>query len=175
LYTKSPKKAAFDKIDEPGCVSCHSNHEIEKPSDAWVSMADASPCSVCHADKIKGASDINAVGAGLGRLSAAVDRAAAVLDQAEVAGMLVDEGLIKLRTAHEQQVLARLTVHAFAVQPFVEIAEKGIAAAAEAETFGNQALAELKFRRRGLAFATLFILGFLITLWVKIRRLPPTE
>jgi hypothetical protein len=30
-------------------------------------------------------------------------------------------------------------------------------------------------RRLGLAVATLFILGFLVTLFVKIRRLPPIE
>jgi predicted CXXCH cytochrome family protein len=174
LYTKSPKKAAFDKIDEPGCVSCHSNHEVEKPSDDLVSAADPAPCSVCHKDdKVKGASDIDAVGKGLGRLRTAIDRAAAVLDQAEVAGMLVEDGFIKLRTAQEQQVLARLTVHAFAAQPFAEIEKNGLSAAAEAESVGHQALAELRRRHQGLAFAALFILGFLVALGVKIRRLPP--
>jgi hypothetical protein len=32
---------------------------------------------------------------------------------------------------------------------------------------------ELQNRRRGLAVATVLIVGFLVTLWVKIRRLPP--
>jgi hypothetical protein len=37
---------------------------------------------------------------------------------------------------------------------------------------GVDALDELQSRRFGLGVATLLIVGFLITLWVKIRRLP---
>jgi hypothetical protein len=31
---------------------------------------------------------------------------------------------------------------------------------------------EIEVRRRGLAVATLLVLAFLVTLWLKIRRLP---
>jgi predicted CXXCH cytochrome family protein len=173
LYTKSAKKQAFDHIDEPGCLTCHSNHAIEHPSDAWVSMKDPALCSVCHDDTVKGKADIAAVEQGLALLGSSIDRARQVLDRAQVAGMLVDEGLGFLRDAQEQQVMARLTVHAFAAKAFQPVADKGIAAAERAEQFGTDALADLKVRRRGLAVATLLIIGFLITLAVKIRRLPP--
>ena len=46
-------------------------------------------------------------------------------------------------------------------------------AAEHAEKAGVAALMELQNRRRGLAVATVLIIGFLITLWAKIRRLPP--
>jgi predicted CXXCH cytochrome family protein len=173
LYTKSPKKPAFDKIEEPGCLTCHSHHEVEHPTDAWVSMKDPAVCSVCHDDTVKGAAEIVAVEQGLTRLGSSIDRARAVLTRAEEAGMLVDEGLGVLHDAEEQQVLARLTVHTFTAKPFVALADKGVAAAGRAEQMGHEALAELRFRRQGLALATLLILGFLVTLWVKIRRLPP--
>jgi predicted CXXCH cytochrome family protein len=173
LYTKSAKKKAFDEIEEPGCLTCHSHHEVESPTDAWVSMKDPAVCSVCHDDTVKGAADIVAVEQGLGRLGAAIDGARAILTRAEEAGMLVDEGLGVLREAEEQQVMARLTVHAFAAKPFMAIADKGVAAANRAEQMGHEAMAELQFRRKGLAVATLLILGFLATLWIKIRRLPP--
>ena len=65
-------------------------------------------------------------------------------------------------------------MHAFADTPFAATAAKGIAEAARAEAIGNAALGELRYRRNGLAVATLLILGFLVTLWWKIRRLPPT-
>jgi predicted CXXCH cytochrome family protein len=175
LYTKSAKKQAFDKIEEPGCLTCHSHHEVEHPTDAWVSMKDPAVCSVCHDDTVKGAEDIAAVEQGFGRLGSSIDRARQILTRAEEAGMLVDEGFGALRDAEEQQILARLTVHAFAAKPFTPIAEKGVAAASRAEQIGNEALAELQFRRKGLAVATLLIVGFLVTLWVKIRRLPPIE
>jgi hypothetical protein len=70
-------------------------------------------------------------------------------------------------------VLARLNVHAFSAKPFAPIAGKGVEAATRAQRIGDEALVELQYRRRGLAVATIFILGFLLTLWVKIRRLPP--
>ena len=41
-----------------------------------------------------------------------------------------------------------------------------------ASTVGHEAMNELQYRRRGLAVATLVILGFLATLFVKIRKLP---
>jgi predicted CXXCH cytochrome family protein len=173
LYTKSPKKPAFDKIEEPGCLTCHSFHEIEAPSDAWVGTQDPAKCSNCHDDTIKGMADIAEVAQGLGQLAGAIDRARVVLTRAEEVGMLVDEGLGVLRDAEEQQVLARLNVHAFSAKPFAPIAGKGVEAATRAQRIGDEALVELQYRRRGLAVATIFILGFLLTLWVKIRRLPP--
>jgi hypothetical protein len=136
-------------------------------------MKDPAVCSVCHDDTVKGAAEIVAVEQGLTRLGSSIDRARAVLTRAEEAGMLVDEGLGVLHDAEEQQVLARLTVHTFTAKPFVALADKGVAAAGRAEQMGHEALAELRFRRQGLALATLLILGFLVTLWVKIRRLPP--
>ena len=39
---------------------------------------------------------------------------------------------------------------------------------------GQAAMREMQVRRAGLAVATLLILAFLVTLWVKIRRLPDT-
>ena len=141
LYTKSAKKQAFDEIEEPGCLTCHSHHEVESPTDAWVSMKDPAVCSVCHDDTVKGAADIVAVEQGLGRLGAAIDGARAILTRAEEAGMLVDEGLGVLRDAEEQQVMARLTVHAFAVKPFMAIADMGVAAANRAEQMGHDAMA----------------------------------
>ena len=175
LFRKSPKKALFDSLGQAECLTCHSNHEIEAPADSWIGLKDPALCSTCHDDSVKGAADIVAVEQGLQRLSEGIDRAQRVLDRAEEAGMLVDEGRLVLREAHERQILARVTVHAFAAKPFAETATPGVAEAARAEAVGTAVLQELQFRRKGLAVATILILGFLLTLWVKIRRLPPIE
>lgn len=87
--------------------------------------------------------------------------------------MLVDDGLSALRDAQENRVKLRVLVHAFADKPFVEALDLGMAATTRAQEAGDQALRELRFRRQGLAVATLAILGFLLTLGLKIRRLPP--
>jgi predicted CXXCH cytochrome family protein len=175
LFRKSPKKALFESLGQAECLTCHSNHEIEPPADSWIGLKDPALCSTCHDDSVKGAADIVAVQDGLQRLSAGIDRARHVLDRAEQAGMLVDEGRLVLREAHERQILARVTIHAFAAKPFTETAAPGVAEAARAEAIGAQALQELQFRRKGLGVATVLIVGFLVTLWVKIRRLPPIE
>ncbi len=109
----------------------------------------------------------------LNSLADGIDRAHAVLDRAESAGMLVDDGRLVLRDAHEDQILARVSVHAFAETPFSGTTAEGIAEAAHAEAIGTAALGELRYRRNGLAVATLIIIGVLVTLWVKIRRVPP--
>jgi hypothetical protein len=176
LYNASPKKALFAKLGHPGCITCHEQHKILMPSDNWVSMKDpAAPCSTCHDSKVKGATEIVAVRQQLQQLTDGIDRADQVLDRAERVGMLVDDGRAALRDAREHQILARLNVHAFALKPFTPIATDGTTMASQAETIGRDALAELQFRRRGLGGATILILGFLATLWWKIRRLPPTN
>jgi hypothetical protein len=174
LYNSSPKKKLFEELDHPGCITCHENHKILKPSDNWVSMKDpAAPCTTCHDSTVKGAAEIVAVRQQLQQLSDGIDRAGQVLDRAERVGMLVDDGRAAVREARERQILARLNVHAFATKPFAPIATQGIAAASRAERTGYDALDELQFRRKGLGVATVLILGFLAALWWKIRRLPP--
>jgi cytochrome c553 len=174
LYNSSPKKKIFAETDHPGCITCHENHKIMMPSDNWVSMKDPdAPCTTCHDSTMKGASEIVAVRQSLQQLSDGIDRADRVLERAERVGMLVDDGRTALRDAREHQILARLNVHAFAIRPLTPITTQGIAAASRAERTGYDALAELQFRRKGLGVATVLILGFLATLWWKIRRLPP--
>ena len=174
LYNSSPKKKLFEDLDHPGCITCHENHKIVKPSDNWVSMKDPdAPCTTCHDSTMKGATEIVTVRQQLQTLSDGIDRADKVLDRAERFGMLVDDGRTALRDARERQILARLNVHTFAIKPFAPMATQGIAAASRAEKTGYDALDELQFRRKGLAVATFLILGFLAALWWKIRRLPP--
>jgi predicted CXXCH cytochrome family protein len=174
LFRKSPKKAVFDLIGQGECLTCHSNHRILKPSDSFIGLKDPALCATCHNDQMKGVAVITATEKGLKNLADGIDRANATLDRAADAGMLVDDGRLILRDAHEDQILARVSIHAFAEAPFAPTAAKGIAEAAHAEAIGNAALGELRYRRNGLAVATLLIIGFLATLWIKIRRLPVT-
>ena len=121
---------------------------------------------------MKGADVIKSMQKGLTDLDSGIVRATALLERAASAGMLVDDGRLVLRDAHEDQILARVSIHAFADKPFAGTAGMGLAEVARADAIGYAALAELRYRRNGLAVATLLIVGFLATLWLKIRRLP---
>ena len=172
LFKASPKKAIFEAIGQAECLVCHSNHRIEAPQDAWLGIKEGAVCATCHDSSTNGSDAILHVRQQLDTLSTAMASADAVLARAERAGMLVDEGRAAFQEAHEQQINARVMIHAFAAAPFNEVAARGLTAARTAETSGNQAMQELQYRRRGLGVATILILGFLVTLWFKIRSLP---
>lgn len=173
LYQGSTKRIAFEAVEQPACLTCHSNHKIEHPNDGWIDLKEPALCATCHASDTPGASVITTMRTGFDKFSASFASAQAVLHRAEEAGMLVDDGLSALRDAQENRVKLRVLVHAFADKPFVEALDLGMAATTRAQEAGDQALRELRFRRQGLAVATLAILGFLLTLGLKIRRLPP--
>jgi N-acetylglutamate synthase-like GNAT family acetyltransferase len=137
-----------------------------------IGVTDGTVCATCHDASGNGAATIKTFRDGIEGLDAAMTSAEAVVDRAEHAGMLVEDARIALRDAREQHVQSRVAIHTFRDEPFTEIAAKGLAAARRAERAGTDALEDLQNRRRGLAIATLFIVGFLATLWVKIRRLP---
>jgi hypothetical protein len=87
--------------------------------------------------------------------------------------MLVDDGRAALREAHEGQIQARVSIHAFAAKPFDDLVAKGVGASERAGQAGRSALHEIQIRRQGLGVATLLVLAFLAALGLKIRRLPP--
>jgi hypothetical protein len=129
-------------------------------------------CAECHDASGNGAATIKRFRDGGDGLDAALTAAEAVVDRAEDAGMLVEDARLAVREAREQHVQLRVAMHTFTDEPFAGIAAKGLEAARRAEGAGLAALEELQNRRRGLAVATVLIVGFLATLWVKIRRLP---
>lgn len=172
LYRASPKKVLFETIGEKECIACHSNHRIAKPDDTWVGLAEPAVCAKCHDETTGGAATITSVRRTLDRLQSRESQAARLLATAEESGMLVDDGRSALREAREHQIHARVLVHAFADKPFQELANQGLNAAGRAEQVADAAMRELRVRRSGLLVAAFVVAGLLVTLWLKIRRLP---
>ena len=172
LFKKSKKADLFKSMGTGDCLTCHSNHHIEHPQASWIGLDDKAICSTCHDDKMPGAAVITDVRKGFDDLQGRMASAQEVLDRAETAGMLVEDGKLALHNAAEAHVRMRVLVHTFAGPPFDEVLKEGVTAADQAHTVGTDAMNELRYRRRGLAVATVVILGFLVTLFVKIRRLP---
>jgi predicted CXXCH cytochrome family protein len=172
LFRASPKKDIFDAIGQAECLVCHDNHRIQPPADHWVGVQEGAVCAQCHDASGDSARTIGTMRQALDGLAAAVAAADVSLARAERAGMLVDDGRLALRAAREQQVQARVLVHAFAAEPFAAAAADGAASARQALDAGEAASRELQVRRTGLGVATLLIIAFLVTLWIRIRRLP---
>jgi predicted CXXCH cytochrome family protein len=175
LFRKSRKAEVFAAMGQADCLVCHGNHHIEPPQPTWIGLDDKALCATCHDDAMAGAAVIKGVRQGFDDVLARIAAAQDVLVRAETAGMLVEDGTLALHTASEAHVRMRVLVHAFAAPPFDEVVKEGLAAADQARSVGDAAMGELQYRRRGLAVATLVILGFLATLYLKIRRLPPVS
>lgn len=171
LFRASPKRAIFDQMGQAECLACHGNHRIEHPTDAWVGLEHPAVCATCHDPTTGGADTIVTIRKGLDELTAAIESGEAILGRAERAGMLVEDGRAALREAREHEIHSRVLVHAFALSPFQDTASQGVRAARESRAVGERALRELQIRRLGLLGATIVILGFLVTLWLEIRRL----
>jgi hypothetical protein len=137
-----------------------------------IGVTEPAVCATCHDATGNGAATIRKFRDGLDGLDSAIASAEAVVARAEQAGMLVEDAHLALHDARDQFIQSRVAIHTFTDEPFAELSGTGAAAARRAERFGYAALEELQMRRRGLAVATLLIVGFLITLGIKIRRLP---
>ncbi|HUF46250.1 MAG TPA: cytochrome c3 family protein [Vicinamibacterales bacterium] len=173
LFRASPKQPVFAAMELADCLVCHNNHAIERPDDSWIGFESPAVCAICHDETTNGANVIRSVGDGLRALRRDTDEAVSLVARAEEAGVLVEDGHLALASAREAHVRLRVLVHAFAAPPFDEVLAEGRTAVEAARAAGTAGLDELDFRRTGLAIATLFILGFLVTLYIKIRRLPP--
>ena len=82
LFRKSPKKAIFDLIGQGECLTCHSNHRIQKPADSFIGLQEPALCATCHNEEMNGAAVITAMQKGLSDLDTGIVRANAVLDRA---------------------------------------------------------------------------------------------
>jgi hypothetical protein len=171
LFEKSPHQAAFAKMGLPGCVQCHSNHEIVRPSDTWVGVGPNSVCVTCHTSGDPGYRSAQAIAQDISRLDLALTRAETVLDTAERAGMEVSSAKLELTSGHEALVKARVSVHTFRDSEVQKIADPGLEVAQRANQAGVAALAELNFRRKGLAISLITILVAITGLYLKIRQI----
>jgi len=48
LFETARMKHKFEEVGLPGCVTCHSNHDITRPSDEMLGMGDKAVCIRCH-------------------------------------------------------------------------------------------------------------------------------
>jgi nitrate/TMAO reductase-like tetraheme cytochrome c subunit len=171
LFEKSPHGPAFAKLGLPGCVQCHSNHEIVRPSDAWAGTGPKSVCLTCHAEGDKGFTTAQGISADLAKLNSSMQRAGEALDTAERSGMEVSSARVELRDANEALVKARVNVHTFDEAEVRKLTDQGVETSQKAYQAGLAALRERDFRRKGLGVALIAIVLAISGLYLKIREI----
>jgi hypothetical protein len=171
LFDASPHKKAFDGMGLGGCVVCHSNHEIVKPTVALVGVEPGAACVNCHSASDPGYRAAQVMRARLDELSSALKRSDNILKIAESSGMEVSEARLELGSASENLVKAKVELHSFDPARVDAISQKGLAAAAAVYREGQKALQERDFRRKGLAFSLIAIAVTIAGLWLASREL----
>jgi hypothetical protein len=171
LFEKSPHQAAFSKLGLPGCVQCHSNHEIVRPSDEWVGTGSKSVCATCHAAGDQGYTTAQAMARDLGKLQGSIARAEDTLTKAERSGMEVSTAKLELSDANDALVKARVNVHTFNDGYVQKLTGQGTDIAGKCYQAGVTALRERDFRRKGLGVALIAIVLAISGLYLKIRQI----
>ena len=170
-FRESLHKPVFDQNDLAECVFCHSNHDIRPPGDEMLGAGPKSVCVQCHEDEDdegrRAAVRLQGAFAGL---EGKIRTAHAVLGKAERAGMEVSDALFALSEAEDRLTEARVVLHSF--KPAVALAKvgEGEAVAVAARGKGEEALAEIQYRRTGLWFSLVAIAMLALGLWLKIRE-----
>ena len=169
-FATSVHKEIFDK----GCVECHSNHAVLKPSDEMLGVNGHGICAPCHsaADKTdKGALAAVAMRADIERLKTGLEQTGALILRVKNAGIEVSEQQLALREANTKLTLARTEMHGFEPTTVTPIIADGLALVATVDKAGQRGVSELRFRRRGLFVSLGAILVVVVALGLKVRQI----
>jgi len=153
-----------------GCIVCHSNHAIHKPSTAMLSGPKA-VCTPCHEADTPGGKAAAQMAGWIDGLDGALKQSEATLARADKYGMEVSEAQLKLMDGRENLVKARLAMHSFQPEEMHKPIEAGMAIAQETLRAGQTALHEKDVRRMGLAISVVFIGFTIIAILALIRRI----
>lgn len=167
-FETSVHKQIFDK----GCVECHGNHVVVKPSDEMLGATGRGICGPCHSPESKGDAGVAAAESMRSRieeLKTAVNQSTALIERVKNAGIEVSDQELALREAATKLTLARTEMHSFEPSRLTTITADGMKIVATVDQAGQNGAAELRYRRRGLALSLGAILLVVVALGLKVR------
>jgi predicted CXXCH cytochrome family protein len=171
LFQTSPHKAAFDQQGLAECVTCHSNHDIAQPNDQMIGTQQGALCINCHSNGDKGFVAANHMHSRIEELIANIDKSHDILSLAERKGMEVSKPKFELKGATDALTHARVLIHSSSTAELDKVIGPGLDVANKGYQAGLDALAELSFRRKGLAVSLVFIAFLALLVYLKIRQI----
>jgi hypothetical protein len=172
VFAAKFQSSVHSQIFDKACVECHSNHAVLKPSDEMLGSGPHAICATCHsgADD-KGAAAADHMRRSIDRLKAGLDTSGALIARVRNAGMEVSGQELALGEARSHLTLARTEMHASEPALVERVTQEGLKILTGVDQAGQQAAAELRFRRRGLAVSLGAILLVVIALGLKVRQI----
>jgi predicted CXXCH cytochrome family protein len=171
LFQASAHKVAFDNMGFGECIKCHSNHDIAVPTDELIGTSEKSVCISCHKPGEKGFIVAGEMRTKIDGLLGQIEKSREILDRAERAGMEVSRPKFDLREAIDGVTHARVLIHASSTAEVDKVIAPAVGVAAKTHQAGEDALAELNFRRKGLVISLFFILFLAILVYLKLRQI----
>jgi hypothetical protein len=171
MYEKSSHKVAFQAANLPGCVVCHSNHDVRIPTDAKLGTGPEGVCMQCHTPGDHCDQARARMLTDLTQLDEAIKNANKLLSVAESSGMEVSEARLGQDQAQDSLTKARVTIHSFQPPLVEQDIQAGLKFAAIDLQAGKDALKERNYRRWGLGVSVLFILIVLLGLRLYLREI----
>lgn len=172
IFAAKFQTSVHAQIFDKGCVECHGNHAVLKPSDDMLGSTGHAVCATCHS----GADDKGAVAAdgmrrGLEELKLGIGKSGELISRVGNAGIDVSNQELALTEARSRLTLARTEMHAANLPAVNAILAEGTTILTGVDRAGQDGVAELRFRRRGLAISLGAILLLVVALGLKVRQL----
>jgi len=172
LFRKSPHKAAFDRANLPECVTCHSNHEIHRTSDAMLGVQDGAVCIRCHQAGTAGYAGAVKMREAIEHLKTVMTDTQTLLKRASTMGMEVSEVEYAFREEVRPQLIkVRTQTHLGDPAAVLEMVQDGTARASASQAAAQATIAEAQARRRNLLLPLGLIVLLMILLYAKLRQL----
>ena len=92
-FNESFHSQIFAMLGNPGCATCHGNHEIVETGDELLGLQEGAVCSRCHSESSSGGRVAAEMRGLIDTLRVEVFRADSILSRAEHAGMEVSQAL----------------------------------------------------------------------------------
>ncbi len=171
LFIKSRMKAGMDSLGKRGCVTCHSNHGIQHPSDAMLAVGGKGVCGTCHQPGAACDRATVRIVSGFVGLRDSLALADSLLKLAEDRGMETGLGRDSWKEAQDQQVGVRAGLHSFDSAQITGVLDEGLGLARHAADQARAALRDWRTRRIGMGLSLLAILFVIALVTLKIRQI----
>ena len=171
VFDAGPHKDAFASMNLPGCVTCHSNHRVLHPTDALIGTSKDSICITCHSEGDAGADTAQKIHDSLVKLDTAIQRSDELLSRAERSGMEVSDAQLAEIEARDHLTKARVELHSVSLSRVDPEIQAGLKVTQKTWQEGEEAIAELQYRRKGLLVSVITIFCVVIGLFLMIRKL----
>jgi hypothetical protein len=180
LFAASGVSAQLQIQRKRGCVTCHSNHAVQHPSDAMIGLTGEGLCGLqCHAPGSACANASVVIVDRFHALKARIQQGDSLLSFAAQLGMPTEKGREFLKNAQDQLVNTRVTLHTFDDKQITGAIGEGDQQVQKALDYGRRALKDWGTRRAGMGMSVVAILIMILLLVLKIRQAdresPPGE